>query len=69
MILASIRRILKEYDDIVNYTFEEYYVQNKSLKLLSETGKYTLEELNKANEFILNKIKESSEIRQKIKLR
>lgn len=69
ILLASIRRILKEYDDIVNYTFEEYYVQNRSLKLLSETGKYTLEELKSANEFILNKIQISSEIRQKIKLR
>lgn len=69
IILASIRRILKEYGDIVNYIFEEYYVQNRSLKLLSETGKYTLEELNKANEFILNKIQVSSEIRQKIKFK
>ena len=69
MILAFMRNLLKEYGDIVKYIFEEYYVRNRSLKLLSETGKYTLDELNKANEFILNKIKESSELREKIKLR
>lgn len=69
MVLSSIKNLLKENSNIVNYILEEYYSKNRALKELSETGEYSLYELNSANEFILAQIKESAKVKEKIQLR
>ena len=69
IVLFSIRELLKDNGDIINYLLEEYYNKNFSLKSLSENGEHNLAELNEANEFILNKIKGSTKVKEKIRLR
>lgn len=66
IILKSIKDLLKNNGDIVNYVLDEYYTKNNSLKHLAEIGKYSLDELNYANQFILQRIKENTLVKSRI---
>lgn len=66
MVLAELKKLFQDNSDIVNYVLEQYYIKNISLKKLSKKTKYNLNELNEANEFVLQKIKENQSIRNKI---
>lgn len=66
-ILTEMKKMFQDNHNIINYILEKYYTENISFKKLSESGEYNQYELNEANRFILQKVKENQLLREKIK--
>lgn len=69
LVLNIIKSKLQDKGEIIEYILDEHYTKDNSLKSLSERSKYSLYDLNKANKFIIEKVKQDDKIREKILLR
>lgn len=55
--LENIKKMIQNENDIYQYLYQEHYINNNSLKTLSEMSEYNKFELNEANDNVMKKVR------------